>query len=130
MTPSPNVAQPYHNNQDLNETESFLSELGCFHTSYTFTGLLVFEKIFLSTFLCKSLTPNCGQPHHHPKQSYFEQTYIYPTLALPSVQSFPNWDFLISADYILDEIKYILLYTFSIQCNVFSDVRANCPCPF
>lgn len=65
------------------------------------------------------------QQHHHPKQSCFEQTYIYPTLALPCVQSFPNWDLLISADYryILDEIKYI--NTFSIQCNVFSDVRAN-----
>lgn len=85
MTPSPNVAQPYHNNQDLNETESFLSELGYFHTSYTFTDLLVFEKkIFLSTFLCKSLTPNCG-PTAPPPQAiiFWANLHLpYPCFAL------------------------------------------------
>lgn len=79
------MAQPYHNNQDLNETESFLSELGCFHTSYTFTGLLVFEKkIFLSTFLCKSLTPNC-RPTAPPPQAimFWANLHLpYPCFAL------------------------------------------------
>ena len=72
------MAPPYPGDHDLNKFETKLPTMA-FHTSFSFSGQMVFEKKIIKDilyiFLCKTLTLIVASPY--PRGQWFGQTWIY-----------------------------------------------------